>query len=130
MAFDLDKKYIDKVEKTLEATLPSAYKKSMMQSNGGTIELDDEVWELFPIQDNSDKKRISRSCNHILHETQIAKEWNGFPQGSLAIASNDIGDLLIFKKDDDRYIDTVYKWSHETKHSEVVADSFNDFEVE
>lgn len=70
MAFDL--KYILDLEKKLEVMLPITYKQIMKQNNGGTIYLDEDDWELFPIEDKLDKKRISRTCNHVIYETNRA----------------------------------------------------------
>jgi len=130
MAFDLDEKYIKKAEEILGTLLPNAYKNEMMQNNGGTICIDDEVWELFPIADTSDKKRISRTCNHIIHETNQAKRWSDFPKNALAIASDSCGNLLIFKQENGKYLDEIYLWNHETGELSMVANSFEGLEIE
>ena len=108
MALDLKEEYILDVEEKLGAILPMTYKQIMKQNNGGTIYLDEDDWELFPIEDKLNKKRISRTCNHIVHETNIAKEWANFPTQSLAIASDGCGNLLILKQEDHKYLSEVY----------------------
>jgi len=130
MAFNLDEIYIKKAEEHLGALLPEAYKKEMMQNNGGTIILEDEEWELFPIADSSDKKRIARTCNHIVYETNQAKKWSNFPKNALAIASNGSGDLLTLKQDNGKYLDKIYIWNHETGKLNIVANSFEELEIE
>ena len=130
MAFDLDEKYIKKAEEILGTLLPNAYKNEMIQNNGGTIYIDDEDWELFPIADTSDKKRISRTCNHIIHETNQAKRWSSFPKNALAIASDGCGDFLIFKQEDGHYLDEIYLWNHEAGELSMVANSFEELEIE
>ena len=130
MAFNLDEKYIKEAENKLGALLPDAYKKEMMQNNGGTIYLDDEDWELFPIADNSDKKRIARSANHIIYETNQANKWANFPKGALAIASDGSGNLLIFKQENGKYLDEIYLWNHETGDVGMGANSFEELEIE
>lgn len=130
MAFDLDIKYIEEAESKLGKFLPKAYKEAMMQSNGGTAYLADEDWELFPIADMSDRKRIARSANHIIYETIQAKKWKSFPKNALAIASDGCGNLLIFKEDADSYSDKIYLWCHEMGELELVANCFNELEIE
>jgi len=130
MAFDLKEEYILDAEEKLGAILPMTYKQIMKQNNGGTIYLDEDDWELFPIEDKLDKKRISRTCNHIVHETNIAKEWANFPTQSLAIASDGCGNLLILKQEDNKYLNEVYIWDHETFELKQVANDFSELEIE
>jgi len=51
---------------------------------------DEDQWEVHPIRDTSDRKRLSRSCNHVLAETKSAQEWRRFPRGALAIGGMDL----------------------------------------
>jgi len=128
MAFDL--KYILDLEKKLEVMLPITYKQIMKQNNGGTIYLDEDDWELFPIEDKLDKKRISRTCNHVIYETNRAKEWVNFPRKSLVIASDGSGNFLIFRHNNTKYSDEIYSWNHETGEIERIANDFNELEIE
>lgn len=131
MPFPIDEKYIAHTEQQLGLTFPPCFKAKMIQMNGGEVFADDDLWQLFPFFDQSDKKRIKRTCNHIIYETKQAQQWQGFPADAIAIASNGSGDLLIFKKMDNVRIseqqldDTVYRWSHETAALKVVAQQFN-----
>ena len=45
-----------------------------MGSNGGEVAAYNDVWSLHPILDNSDRKRLSRSCNDILRETRAMRD--------------------------------------------------------
>ena len=56
MAFDLDIKFIELLEKELNATLPVEYKKEMTISNGGVVFIDDEDLEIISIKDTTSKK--------------------------------------------------------------------------
>ena len=127
MPFPIDEKYIAQTEKQLGLIFPSHFKAKMIQMNGGEVIADDDVWQLFPFFDQADKKRIKRTCNHIIYETKQAKQWQDFPSDTIAIASNGSGDLLIFKKLDNvqQLEDTVYRWSHETAALKVVAQHFD-----
>ncbi|MEC8886190.1 MAG: SMI1/KNR4 family protein [Pseudomonadota bacterium] len=127
MPFPIDEKYIAQTEQQLGVIFPPRFKVKMIQMNGGEVIADDDVWKLFPFFDQSDKKRIKRTCNHIMVETRQARQWLGFPTDAIAIASNGSGDLLIFKKLDNvqQLEDTVYRWSHETAALKVVAQHFD-----
>jgi hypothetical protein len=47
-----------------------------------------DVWNLHPVLDTCDRKRLKRSCNDILHETAFMRNWAGWPQNALAMGSN------------------------------------------
>lgn len=100
----------------------------MAQDNGGTVGVEDEDWELYPIADGSDRKRISRTANHIFRETALWAQTAGWPPGALAIASDGMGNALIFLKIQGEYRDKIYRWDHETGHSVEVAAKFGDIE--
>ena len=131
MPFPIDEKYIAQTEQQLGLVFPPCFKAKMIEMNGGEVVADDDLWQLFPFFDQADKKRIKRTCNHIIAETKQAQQWLGFPTDAIAIASNGSGDLLIFKKMDNVRIseqqldDTVYRWSHETATLKVVAQQFD-----
>jgi hypothetical protein len=55
------------------APLPHSYRQAMMASNGGEIAAYDDVWNLHPILDKSDRKRLSRSSKYILRETRMMR---------------------------------------------------------
>ena len=127
MPFPIDEKYIAQTEQQLGLVFPPCFKAKMIEMNGGEVVADDDLWQLFPFFDQSDKKRIKRTCNHIIVETKQAQQWLGFPADAIAIASNGSGDLLIFKKleNGQQLDDTVYRWSHETAEFKVVAQHFD-----
>lgn len=95
MSFPIDEKYIAETEKELGILFPENFKSKMMKENGGELMTDDDDWNLYPFFDKSDKKRISRTCNHIGLETKQAKNWNNFPSNRIAIGSNGSGNHLV-----------------------------------
>ena len=125
MPFNLDEKYVLEAEEQLCAKLPLEYKNTMLNSNGGEIEIGEEIWEQHPIFDKADRKRLSRTCNHIITETESCKGFGNFSDNLLAIATNGCGDQLVFIKVADEYLPSVHTWSHETGEITKVADSFN-----
>lgn len=98
MPFNLEDKFILQAETELEANLPENYKASMQKNNGGEIEISGDVWDQYPIFDKSDRKRISRTCNHIIAETKSCEDFGNFPANALAIAGNGCGDQLVRKR--------------------------------
>ena len=129
MPFPLDEKYIIETEKELEILFPDNFKTKMMRENGGELGTEDDDWQLYPFFDKSDKKRISRTCNHIGLETKQAKKWMNFPPNAIAIASNGSGDHLILlptKENDKKLSDEIYTWYHETGKTEKVADKIDE----
>jgi hypothetical protein len=116
MAFPTTENRIAAAEAQLGTRLPAEYRNRLMSQNGGELETADDDWQVFPVFDSSDRKRASRSANHIVRETQQAATWPGFPKGAVAIASNGTGDLLVFLPRDNEQLDgRVQYWSHETQ---------------
>lgn len=124
MAFDLSEQWILETEARLGARLPEGYRAVMMRRNGGGIEIDGEDWELYPVRDGSDRKRIARTCNDILSETAACGEWRGFPAGALAIAGNESGDQLVFLREGETYGAAPARWRHETGELVILAADF------
>ncbi len=87
------------------------------------------IHKVIPFFDKSDKKRISRTCNHVVLETKQARSWDNFPSNGITIASNDSGDFLLLlptKGNDKKLSDEIYIWFHETGEIEKVADSIKE----
>lgn len=128
MAFDLSESYVAQAEVKLGARLPESYRRAMMEANGGEVATDEEDWQLYPILDSSDKRRLSRSCNDIVTETKSAAEWDGFPVRAVAIAANGSGDLLVFLRSCEEFEPAVFIWSHETGELIKVANEFSELD--
>lgn len=129
MAFPIDIKYIIETEQVLGLVFPDNFKSKMMRVNGGELMTEDDDWQLFPFFDKSDNKRISRTCNHIILETNQAKQWENFPVNGIAIGSNGCGDLLLLlptKEDNRKLSDEIFIWFHETGETEKIANSINE----
>lgn len=69
----------------------------MMKSNGGGVEVSTDYFEIHPFYDISDKKRIKRTCNSILHETKIAREHYRIPESLIVIGNNGAARFLSTK---------------------------------
>src|SRR5215210_8842967 len=102
MPFDLNESFILAAERVLGATLPSSYRRSMLISNGGELETEEDEWEQFPMS---------------------------FPEGAVAIASNGAGDRLVFLKEGNAFEPVVYMWSHETGALTKVVNDFSELKA-
>ncbi len=125
MPFDLPDEQLAQTEKLLDAKLPHEYSEAMKIDNGGEASTEEDHWELYPIKDSSDRKRISRTCNHIISETESCKGFGNFPENAISIASNGLGDQMVFLKENNLYKNTVYLWLHETGELQKLADNFS-----
>lgn len=126
MSFNLSEDQLLKTEQELGAKLPFDYREAMKLENGGEATTEEDDWELYPIKDTSDRKRLSRSCNHIIHETESCKGFGNFPDNLLAIAGNGLGDQMVLMRDKEYFKNTVFLWLHETGELQELAPSFNE----
>ena len=88
MPFDLSEDQLIATEKELAATFPKSYRSKMKRANGGSVEAADDVWELIPIRDVSDRKRLSRTTNHVLLETASFSEWGSWPENATYVTGH------------------------------------------
>ncbi len=129
MPFPIELKYIKETEEELGVEFPKIFKEKMQEENGGEFYAEGEWWFLFPFFDKSDKKRISRTCNHIILETKNAMKWNAFPKNSIAVGTNQSGDYLILREiETNKLSDEIYIWYHETREIIKVGKNINDYE--
>lgn len=110
MAFPVTEDKILAAEEILGRRLPETLRERLLQNNGGeVIDNENNDWILHPVRDDSDRKRLVRTANDIIRETESAREWDNFPENAIAIANDGTGDLIILLPDDDAF----YIWSHE-----------------
>lgn len=131
MPFPVDIEFVQRAEGKLGRKLPADYVVRMCRANGGEVAAGADTWSLYPIFDDSDRKRLKRTCNDIVRETLSARQWDNFPPDAVAIASNGGGNQLVFVADpaSDRYRDDVLWWDHETGEIHKVADTFEELNV-
>jgi hypothetical protein len=128
MPFPVDKRFIEAAEQELGVRFPEAYIRFMSASNGGNTP--DDRWLLHPVYDNSDRKRMQRTSNHIVRETAKARAHNGFPHGAVVVGEDMEGRLLLLLPDSGepgRLSDAVYSWHPFHRDLDKVADDFDDF---
>jgi hypothetical protein len=127
MAFPVDEKYIVIAEEALGAKFPASFREKMMKLNGGAVEVASDYFELHPFYDTSDKKRIKRTCNSIVHETKTARDHYRLPENLIVIGNNGGGDVLVYKIESDGNIgNKVYWLDHETEELVFAANDFSE----
>ncbi|MDP9877072.1 hypothetical protein J2W25_001066 [Variovorax boronicumulans] len=126
MPFDVAERYVQAAEEALGIRLPASYRLAMMRSNGGFIATESDDWDLYPIADDSDRRRLARTLNGVVPETERARTWHGFPSTAVALGSNGGGDKLVFIMDGRCLRPEVFIWRHETSELLRVADDFGD----
>jgi hypothetical protein len=124
--FDLPEEQLARTESGLGARLPSEYREAMRKDNGGEASTEEDDWEFYPIRDTSDRKRLSRTCNHIINETESCRGFGNFPDNAVAIAGNGLGDQMVLLREGESFRDTVYLWLHETGEIQELATSFSE----
>jgi hypothetical protein len=116
MPFPVDLALIHESGRQLGRKLPMDLRVRLHRENGAEVRALGDMWRLFPVFDASDRRRIARTANHIVRETQVARERAGLPEGSIAIAEDGSGYLLIVRAGSDE----VEFWDHETSESRIV----------
>jgi hypothetical protein len=129
MPFPIDEKYIKETESELNVEFPTEFKNRLIKLNGGELIADEFDFQLYPFFDKSDRKRISRTCNHIGLETKNAHKWNNFPKNGIAIASDGGGNHLVLTHDGDGILSNeIFFWHHEVGELEKIAESINELD--
>lgn len=128
MPFPITAAEIAKTEAKTGFTFPLGLKVRYVKENGGEVEVAGDCWQLIPMFDTSDRKRLARTCNDIVRETAKMRDRPGFPPNAFTVAQNGCGDYLIICPEAEgstRLGETIYFWDHETGEIEPVADSLD-----
>ena len=130
MPFPLTEQYIEKAESELGVRFPDSFRNKMMETNGGSVNVGEDLFELHPFYDTSDKKRIKRTCNSIVHETIYARTHYRLPDNLIIIGSNGGGDVLVYKIGAREEIEaTIYWLDHETDELIPAANDFGELQI-
>jgi len=129
MSFPVQEKYIEQAESELGIRFPDSFRNKMMKQNGGEIEIGEDYFQLYPFYDTSEKKRIKRTCNSIVHETKNERTHYGMPDYLIAIGNNGGGDILVYKINQNNKLEpNVYWLNHETEELVFAANDFSELQ--
>lgn len=135
MPFPIEEKYILETEIELNIKFPERFKSRMINLNGGEVfeplesEEEDYIYWLFPFFDKSNRKRISRTCNHIGLENEKSRKWRNFPENAIAIGHDGSGNKLVLLHEGDGVLsENIYFWCHETGEVEKIAEVIDELD--
>lgn len=115
MPFPTTEIYLARAETALGRRLPEPFRVRLLADNGGEIVVADEGFRLHPVFDETNRRTIARTVNHIVLETEEARRWHRFPPQAVALASGNADQLILFEWSDD-----VYFWDHETGEADLL----------
>jgi hypothetical protein len=127
MPFPVDPSFVREAEEKLGVRFPPSFAAALTTINGGEVEVAGDVWQLYPVLDRSDRKRLARTCNDVHYETKSLRQWTGSPDSAVAIAGNGGGDRLVLLPDpnDSSVLGAgVFVWDHETGSVTLAAKDF------
>ena len=112
MAFPGSEDLVAAAEARLGRRLPEPHRRRLIRQNGGDVEAAREDWTLYPVWDDTDRRTVARTSNHIIRENEgLRRESAGLmPSGFVAIAENGAGDLLVVGPE----ADEILHLDHET----------------
>jgi hypothetical protein len=120
-SWPVEQKYIDEAQVALGVRFPRNFVARLRRLNGGWVSRNGETWEFHPVWDRSDRRRLSRTSNDIVRETQFARSWPGFPSDGVAIARGAGAERLVLlpsEGDPEQLGEQVYEWD---PHCELVC---------
>jgi hypothetical protein len=111
MGFPVSEERIEAAERELGTRLLPQHRTRLIRDNGGEVLCEDDgCWQLHPIWDDTNRRTIARTTNHIVHETREAQQWGNFPPGAIVVASDGCGNHLVLRPGNTR----LELWDHET----------------
>lgn len=115
--YPVDEAAVCAMEERLGRRLPRLLRHRLMRDNGGEVAVLGDDWQLHPVWDPTDRRRMKRTTYHILRETEVARASERFPPDAISIAANDMGDRLVVRGGTDQ----VELWLHDTGETRPVS---------
>src|SRR4029078_445689 len=83
-------------EAALGRRLPAGHRQRLIRENGGEIEAAGDVWTLYPVWDDTDRRTGARTAHHLIRENEVLRrEWpEVMPPGFIVIGDDGGGDML------------------------------------
>jgi SMI1 / KNR4 family (SUKH-1) len=117
MPFPVSEPFVARAEQDVGRMLPEGLRNRLMQDNGGMIAVAGGEWSLHPVWDDSDRRRIARTANHVVRETAQAWHRHGFPPDAVSVAKDGYGNHLVLLPGSDE----IWFWDHETGLLRTIA---------
>ena len=119
---------IDEAETALGIRLPESFRKYLLSDGPVEVEIMGLSWDLNPILTANCIEASRAGGSSIVAETMNAREWQGFPNGAVAVGSDGCGNHLVFLPTDRPLVlaDALYIWWHEGAELELVSTDVSD----
>ena len=91
----VEEPYVAAAERQLGVAFPRRYREWLLACNGGAVEVDGAWWDLHPVMDASDPRRLGPTWDHVCRQTELAKLLGGFPASAVSIGDDGSGDRLV-----------------------------------
>ncbi len=91
----VEEPFIADAERALGVRFPASYRAWLQQQNGGEVQVGEDWWDLHPVADTSDPRRIGPTWDHVCRQTEQARLLGGFPDAAVAIGDDGSGDRLV-----------------------------------
>ena len=112
MAFPASDALVTAMEARLGRRLPEPHRQRLIRENGGEVAAAGDIWTLHPVWDPTDRRTMGRTASHLVRENEVLRIDlpDALPEGWIAVAENDEGDLLVPRARRRRHP----AWDHET----------------
>lgn len=108
----VEEQYVVAAEQHLGVTFPGSYRAWLLACNGGEVEVDGEWWDLHPVADASDPRRIGPTWDHVCRQTDLARLLGGFPAAAISIGEDGSGDRLVLMRPEPEMPLQLGIWQH------------------
>lgn len=110
----VEAQYVDAAEQQLGVAFPRSYREWLQACNGGEVEINDAWWDLHPVMDASDPRRIGPTWDHVCRQTELARLLGGFPRAAVSIGEDGSGDRLVLMARSPGAALELAVWQHDT----------------
>lgn len=117
---------IEEAEATLHIRLPESFRRYLLEVEPSDIEIAGLMWDVNPVPVSPTSESTQHRVSAIVLETMNAREWEGFPDGAVAVGSDGYGNYLVFLPGDLHHQlgNKLYVWWHEGPELELVSNDF------
>ncbi len=131
MPFPIINEFIKRTESILGFEFPIIYRSGMMKCNGGTIETEDDAYEIVPIYNEENIKTLKRTFPGVARMTLDHRQMECFPLDGVVVAQNGTGDCLILMVNGNGILgDEIWHWEFHGGTLTKIADNLDEIRIE
>ena len=110
----VEERFVAAAERQLGKGFPARYREWLIACNGGEVEVDGVWWDLHPVADDSDPRRIGPTWDNVCRQTDLARLLGGFPEQAISIGEDGSGDRLILLQREPGGSLALAVWQHDS----------------